>query len=243
LTISRLDRIAGNPGEDYEEVVPLKPQWLKDIYYSTIGCLAVGNYLWRRAFPRLPQQERIILHLGCGGNCIRRPGFINIDANLFQPKNLWLDITLGLPFPANSIDAIVASHVLEHLNERQVRRVLEESYRVLKLGGGVRFTTPNLGKAIEAYVQGNKEFFGDWPDPRNSIGGRFNNYLLCRDQHRLMFDFGFLKEFLLDAGFEPCREVASRESKIFEIPELEEIQRGASEDSRSLFVEGFKVKR
>jgi predicted SAM-dependent methyltransferase len=221
----------------------LKPQWLKDIYYSTVGWLTVANYLWRRTFPRTPQHERVVLHLGSGGNCIRKPGFINIDGNPFQPKNLWLDITIGLPFPANSIDAIVASHVLEHLKERQVRKVLEESYRVLKPGGGVRFITPNLGKAIEAYVQGDMAFFSDWPDPRNSMGGKFNNYLLCRDQHRLMFDFGFLKEFLLAAGFEPCREVSPRESRIFGAADLEEIQKGTSEDQRSLFVEAFKIKR
>jgi len=220
----------------------LKPQWMKDIYYSTVGWLTVANYLWRRAFPIILPHERIILHLGSGGNCIRKPGFINIDGNLFQPKNLWLDITLGLPFPANSVDAIVASHVLEHLKEKQVRKVLEESYRVLKPGGGVRFITPNLGKAIEAYVRGDGVFFGDWPDPRDSLGGKFNNYLLCRDQHRLMFDFGFLKEFLLEAGFEPCCEVSARESKIFGGAELEEIQNGTSEDRRSLFVEAFKRK-
>ena len=221
----------------------MKPQWLKDIYYSTVGWLTIGNYLWRRAFPRIPQHERVVLHLGCGGNYIPKPGFINIDGNLFQPKNLWLDITIGLPFPSNSIDAIIASHVLEHLSERQVRKVLGESYRVLKSGGGVRFVTPNLGKAIEAYVRGDAEFFGDWPDARNSIGGRLNNYLLCRDQHRLMFDFDFLKEFLMAAGFEPCREVSPWESRIFEVSELEEIQQGSSEDQRSLFVEAFKIRR
>jgi predicted SAM-dependent methyltransferase len=221
----------------------LKPQWLKDIYYLTMGRLTVGNYLWRRAFPKIPPHERIILHLGCGRNYIRKPGFINIDGNLFQPKNLWLDITIGLPFPSNRIDAIFAGHVLEHFNEKQVRGVLGESYRVLKPGGGVRFITPHLGKAIEAYVRGDTAFFGDWPDARNSLGGRFNNYLLCRDQHRLMFDFGFLKEFLGDAGFEPCREVCPRESRIFAVSELEEIQRGTSEDPRSLFVEAFKTGR
>lgn len=207
-----------------------------------MGWLTVGNYLRRRAFPKIPQHERVILHLGCGGNYIRRPGFINIDGNLFQPKDLWLDITIGLPFPANRIDAILASHLLEHLKERQVRKVLEESYRVLKPGGGVRFITPNLGQAIEAYVRGDMEFFGDWPDPRNSLGGRFNNYLLCRDQHRMMFDFGFLKEFLMAAGFKLCREVSPGESRIFEVAELEEIQKGTSGDHRSLFVEAFKIK-
>jgi len=221
----------------------LKPQWLKDIYYSSIARLTVLNYFWRRAFPKIPEFERIILHLGCGENYIAKPGFVNIDGNLFRRKDLWLDVTLGLPFPEESIDAIFASHVLEHLNEKQVRRVLEEAYRVLKPGGAVRFITPDLGKAIEAYVRGDLTFFSEWPDQRKSIGGRFNNHLLCRDQHRLMFDFGFFRELLDSAGFENCREVEAWRSKIFEISELEEIQGKDSDYCRSLFVEAFKIKR
>jgi hypothetical protein len=57
-----------------------------------------------------------------------------------------------------------------------------------------------------------------------------------------MFDFDFLKEFLVDAGFELCREVSPRESEMFEAAELEEIQKGTSEDQRSLFVEAFKIR-
>jgi predicted SAM-dependent methyltransferase len=220
----------------------LKPQWLKAFYYASVGSLMVLNYLWKRAFPRIPKDKPIFLHLGCGENYIRLPGFINIDGNIFRRKDLWLDITLGFPFSDESIDGIFASHILEHFNETQVCRVLQESYRILKRGGGIRFITPNLQRAIEAYLQGDMAFFDDWPDLRNSIGGRFNNYLLCRDQHRLMFDFGFLKELLVGAGFESCCEVSFWESKIFEVCELREIQRGASEDNRSLFVEAFKIR-
>jgi DNA-binding MarR family transcriptional regulator len=72
---------------------------------------------WRRAFPNIPQHERVVLHLGCGGNYIRRPGFINIDGNLFGPKNLWLDITIGLPFP-DWMQGLFDKHgpVLDHLS-------------------------------------------------------------------------------------------------------------------------------
>jgi predicted SAM-dependent methyltransferase len=221
----------------------LKPRWVKDIYYSTMGRLTVINYLWRRAFPKIPNNGRVILHLGCGDHYIAKPGFINIDGNLFQRKDLWLDITIGFPFPDGSIDGILASHVLEHLTEKQVGRVLKESYRVLKPGGTVRFITPHLGKSIEAYVKGDLGFFSDWPDQWRSIGGRFNNFLLCRDQHRLMFDFSFINELLVGAGFESCGEVSPRESKIFENSELAEIQGGISEDHQSLFVEASKIER
>ena len=206
-----------------------------------MGRLTAINYLRRRAFPKIPVNVRVILHLGCGEHYIAKPGFINIDGNLFRRKDLWLDITIGFPFPDKSIDGILASHVLEHLTEKQVGRVLKESYRVLKPGGTVRFITPHLGKSIEAYMRGDITFFSEWPDQRHSIGGQFNNHLLCRDQHRLMFDFSFMRELLMHAGFENCWEVSPEESKIFAGSELQEIQRGIAQDPRSLFVEAIKL--
>lgn len=202
---------------------------------------SVMNYLWRKAFPRLPRGGRVVLHLGCGDHYLSNPGFINIDGNLFCRKDLWLDITLGLPFPECSIDIIFASHLLEHLSEKQVRKVLNECYRVLKPNGAARFVTPNLRKAIEAYVQGDLNFFSNWPDRRKSIGGKFNNDMLCRDQHRLMFDFSYLQELLADAGFNKWREVTPLESAIFSAEELRAIQWEKAEDHRSLFVEAFKT--
>jgi predicted SAM-dependent methyltransferase len=214
---------------------------LKDIYYSTLGRLTAINYLWRRAFPKIPNHGRVILHLGSGDHYIDQPGFINIDGNLFPRKDLWLDITRGLPFPDESVDGVYASHVLEHFSEENVHRILQESFRVLKRGGGIRLVTPHLGRAIEAYVREDMNFFSDWPDHRDSLGGQFNNHLLCRDQHRLMFDFGFMRELLIQAGFEHCGEVSPEESKILPGSVLRENQQGIAEDPRSLFVEAFKL--
>jgi predicted SAM-dependent methyltransferase len=221
----------------------LKPQWLKNCYYETMGRLSLVSYLWHKTFPRLPKDGRVVLHLGCGTNYISNPGFINIDGNLFRRKDLWLDITIGLPFPDSSVDVVFASHLLEHMNEREVRRVLGESYRVLRPGGAVRFITPHLGKAIKAYLEGDLSFFSDWPDRRKSIGGKLNNHLLCRDQHRLMFDLSFLRELLLDAGFNDCRELGPLESEVFGADELGKIQWENSENHRSLFVEAFKAEQ
>jgi hypothetical protein len=97
-----------------------------------------------------------------------------------------------------------------------------------------------LGKAIKAYLEGDLNFFSDWPDCRKSIGGKFNNYLLCRDQHRLMFDLSFLRELLLDAGFNNCHELGALESEVFNADELRKIQWESSANHRSLFVEAFK---
>jgi hypothetical protein len=58
-----------------------------------------------------------------------------------------------------------------------------------------------------------------------------------------MFDFSFIKELLVGAGFESCWEVSPWESRIFENSELAEIQGGISEGHQSLFVEASKIER
>ncbi len=71
------------------------------------------------------------LNLGCGP--YRVEGFINIDANPRQTQaDLIRDVRKGLPFDDNSVDAITASHFLEHLDFEEMLFVLEECYRVLK---------------------------------------------------------------------------------------------------------------
>ena len=49
--------------------------------------------------------------------------------------------------------------------------------------------------------EGDAEKLPGWPDTYGSIGGRFNNFMLCKNQHRTMFDFTFLEELLKEAGF------------------------------------------
>ena len=216
------------------------PQWAKTFYFKTAARFTALNYIRRQLFPfPLPPGKRT-LHLGCGPHYLSFPGWINIDGNLFSPKDLWLDVTIGLPFSDQSIDAIYAHHFLEHLSEKGLRRILKESYRVLKPGGGVRFVTPDLRKAIQAYALSDDRFFSDWPDHRGSLGGKLNNYLLCRDQHRFMFDFEFLREFLREAGFQEFREVGPGESHLFSPDEVEKIPEENRGNYRSLYVEAWK---
>jgi len=126
---------------------------------------------------------------------------INVDGNLFRKKDIWLDVTLGLPFQDNSVQGIYSSHLLEHLSVPEVRCLLAECYRALKPGRPLRLVVPSLEYAIQAYVEHKPAALPDWPDEYRSIGGRFNNLMLCRNQHATLLDFTFLEELLKNAGF------------------------------------------
>lgn len=56
----------------------------------------------------------------------------------------------SIPFPANSFDAILTFDVLEHV--RDVRRVLAESYRVLKPGGKMYLVFPQFLNPVEHHL-------------------------------------------------------------------------------------------
>lgn len=52
-----------------------------------------------------------------------------------------------------SVDAIYCGQMIEHLNPlHEVPQFLAECYRMLKLSARIRFTTPDLDKLLDAYI-------------------------------------------------------------------------------------------
>ncbi len=216
-------------------------QRIKNLYLQTLGTASFVNLCYWRLRQHLGNRRRpLFLNLGSGEKYI--DGLINIDANLFLKKDLWLDVRWGLPFLDDSVQAIYTCHTLEHFDFRTVQKILRECHRVLAKGGGLRMLVPSLEKAIGAFNRGDAGWFPAWPDKYTSLGGRFNNFLLCRDQHRLMFDFSLSKELLESLGFCHIQQPPYGVSDLFSSSSLERMEpedhRGYHE--RSLIVEASK---
>lgn len=88
------------------------------------------------------------LNIGCGNYTIN--GFISLDIYTDHyhrnQKSNFIEYNLrkdNLPFQNNSIDNIYISHVIEHIETKFVEKFIEESYRVLKLGGVLRVACPD----------------------------------------------------------------------------------------------------
>jgi predicted SAM-dependent methyltransferase len=95
-------------------------------------------------------KKPIRLDLGSGRS--KPPGFVGIDL-LLQPRiDLIHNLEEGLPFPADSLTEIRASHVLEHLPHRLAPRLLNECYRVLIPGGKITIKVPDLQKVLEGFL-------------------------------------------------------------------------------------------
>jgi predicted SAM-dependent methyltransferase len=213
-------------------------QRYKDIAFWGIAKATLPNYVLHRYLLRRPGRNAIHLHLGCGPRYL--PGFVNIDGNLFNKLDLWLDVRNGLPFSSNSVDSVYSTHMFEHFYSDELNRLLRECLRVLKPGGGVRLIVPNLESAIRAYGENQSQWFDSYPRHFDSLGGRFSNFVFCDGQHRTAFDFTYLSEVLAKAGFREVEKSKEGKSRLYErdVPPYEPSD--SRELPHSLYVEGFK---
>jgi SAM-dependent methyltransferase len=169
-----------------------------DLYFRLSTPITRLN-LWRhRVFPK-SYAKPVKINIGSGPQYLQ--GFINIEGMIPWKKDLWLDVRYGLPFKDESVDVIYSCHVFEHFDLDTLRKIFAECYRVLKPGGSVRFITPSLSKAIEAFNRRDLEWFANETGSNlKSLGGRFNDLMLCQNHHLWMPDFSFFEELLRGAG-------------------------------------------
>ena len=81
------------------------------------------------------------LNLGCGYN--HAPGYINIDIRPECRPSLICDLSVGVPFPDNSIEEIKALDILEHIPIGKTINLMNEIWRVLKPGGWLKVLVPS----------------------------------------------------------------------------------------------------
>jgi predicted SAM-dependent methyltransferase len=180
---------------------------LKHLYYVAARApMAVTNRLYRALLA--PRSGTVKVHLGPGQRNYL-PGWVNVDANIFSAKaDVWADLREALPFHDGTVDVIYSHHVIEHLPDSLLPFHLKEMYRCLKPGGLIRIGGPNGDTAIRKFVEGDAAWFGDFPDSRRSVGGRFANFILCRGEHLTILTQSYLEELLGDAGFINTRACA-----------------------------------
>lgn len=174
----------------------------KHAFYLMAGPFMALNGIRIRYVSKLARiitDEKKKLHLGPGQrNYI--DGWINVDANIFTGKcDIWADLRNNLPFRDGSVDYVYSHHVVEHLP--RIESHFKDIYRVLKPGGVYRVGGPNGDSAIKKFVEGDLSWFGDWPDSYESLGGRFVNFIFCRNEHLTILTESYLQEVAKRAGF------------------------------------------
>lgn len=120
----------------YLSLVPRYAGRLFPGVWKYLGRPATRSYLnrWLRT------SQRKILNLGGGGNCLEGCLTADIDAR----ADVYVDITKSLPFPDNSVDSIFCEEAIEHVSRSAGEAMLGECFRILKTGGTIRVSTPDL---------------------------------------------------------------------------------------------------
>lgn len=134
------------------------------------------------------------LHLGAGARKLN--GFIQVDIQPGTHIDIVSDISQLPMFEDGSVDEIYSSHSFEYFDANEAIQVLKEWRRILKDGGRLFVSVPDLDNLIKIYQ---KTMRLDY-----IIGPLFGRWFISPDRaiyHRTTYNFDSLRLALSSAGF------------------------------------------
>ena len=165
------------------------------------------------------------LNLGSGAHHL--DGWASVDMRSDAQQRVDLS-SFPWPWADDSIDEVLASHVLEHLTKAAGRQFVAECYRILAPGGRLYVAVPDMDLFITARISGDFSQLNGykWADLNHMLGGdeTEENEL---QRHKYMYTRESLQWLLEDEWF----EAYPREALGFDNPEYECI---------SLYMTGIK---
>jgi len=137
----------------------------------------------------------LAMKLYVGSRDLRPDGYLSVDIDPANKPDVVADIR-DMPAVADgSCDEIGASHVLEHLEWPDSFKALAEFARVLKPGGILKISVPDVRLLLDMLVSGESDFHV--AGLLYGVGGRTNRF----EQHRYGFTEKMLRRVLAILGF------------------------------------------
>jgi predicted SAM-dependent methyltransferase len=193
-------------------------------FYGATVARAYGAMMW----PEYCRSNRIRrLHLGC--SALLRPGWFNTDKYPRRIGVAYCDATGRYPFENDVFDYIFTEHMIEHVPYAGGKSLVRECLRVLKPGGKLRISTPDLGRILalrHPMTQLEKEYLqfalGTIPEAVDGQVSFFINQFMRAWGHTFIYDRETLSGLMRSAGFIDITERRPGES---DDPELTDIER------------------
>lgn len=198
------------------------------------------------------------LHCGCGP-CLYagalntdQSNVLDVDGRATVPGRLariesdyyYLEHDHTRPFPLGDecFDWVYAEHFIEHLSWEGAVAWLVEVRRLLKTGGVLRLTTPDLERYVRGYLDRGGGFFAEHRRRLRDMGlevpnrrAWMVNQIFYGWGHQWIYDLDELRAVLQSAGFDPALVVPCAFQR-GRLPELCQLDRPERNDE-TLYVE------
>jgi predicted SAM-dependent methyltransferase len=165
----------------------------------------------RQVIARLSGDD-VRLNLAPGPNHL--DGWVGLDLLPERPA-LGMDASRPWPLPAGVAVAVNSEHLIEHLDPDGARTFFAEAYRVLRPGGVIRTSTPNLRGLAELLIEADAASLATHREHgyrAATHGDMVNNYFYSWE-HRQIYDFESLRHRLVEAGFAEVEETSFGHSR------------------------------
>jgi predicted SAM-dependent methyltransferase len=125
----------------------------------------------------LEQKQEVIesysddhFYLNIGGGQFVRDNWRVLDfySQWYDYDERFIDYNVDLeegsqwPIEEQSVDLIFTGHTLEHLSDAAIKHTLQEAARILRSGGGIRISVPDIDIAIQHYENQNLEWYTEF---------------------------------------------------------------------------------
>jgi predicted SAM-dependent methyltransferase len=95
------------------------------------------------------------LHIGCQANPI--PNWLNVDIQPLEHGIVIMDATKSFYLGNETFDFVFTEHMIEHVSFVEADFMLSECFRILKSGGKIRISTPDLAFLVDLFSNPKKD--------------------------------------------------------------------------------------
>ncbi len=140
------------------------------------------------------------LHLG---GTTRKEGWLNMNALPGESVDIVGSIQNLEAFEDNSFSEIYASHIIEHVNQREILPTLNQINRILKPQGRFYISVPDLDVLCQLFIHPKLDANSKFHVMRMMFGGQVDEF----DFHYFGWNYSFLSVFLKNSGFTDIKKV------------------------------------
>jgi predicted SAM-dependent methyltransferase len=106
-------------------------------------------------------------------------------------------------FGDNSFEEIYASHVIEHVDQKNIKKTLKGINRILENNGKFYISVPDLDVLCRIFINEKAPLKAKFHVMQMMFGGQVDKH----DYHYFGWNYELLKSYLLDAGFKKNEKV------------------------------------